>query len=980
MKPNFALGLTDDGVTLWHRDATGWLRVGAVALDTPDMDTQMRDMSRIAAALAPEGVTTKLVIPDDQILYCELPVKTTSLDAQEKEIRAQLAGRTPYPVEELLFDWTLNSNKDAAQAVVVARETILEAEDFAAGHGLNPVSAVAAAQRGKPGKEPFFGATRNARKIVSDVSEIERDETPVIETGHVTLPDPEPVAPKAPEIVKAPPVSEAANASKTEKPEKTVAKPVPPVADPPAQTKSPAQAAENLKVPPDSPSDESHKSKTIAPLVQPGPKPGTERKTYASSQAAADRKTALLAKLSAAKPASLAPAKMLAETKAGLGQLLNIKKPETETASKPAATTSSPAADVASFRSRRGEKGPEPLVSAKTGSEGRDLSALFLLKARTAKAALTSAMTRGADKSVAKASAATSSKESGASAVSAPAAKSESTAWVSPSAKTGKPSQSKAAQTPASTQDKKSGLSDKPKGQPARKGPIETLQARGTSDRKQSSEAERLTIFGARNHQETQPSGTGRALLVLGGVALLLVAAAIWAAFFMASPSADLQVAEEPAQSLALEPEITAPAATDTPLDDIEAALGVEDAAQQVPLDTSEVITPAEGAVAEEEVAIPDTAMGAPETQAGRIAGLRSVALLPPQEASALPAAPAAPAPFGSEPLAPLRQELEQAAAPASVAEEDAASEADAPPALPTGEELLEIAVSEGTPEVTPPTRPEGLAPELEQPAEVALTAEPEPVADADSDAAPILTDPADESMLEITVTSGRPASTPPVRPEGIAPEQEAPAETESEVVPEALQPQADPTGESEDAALSEPSLGGIALTALRPAARPEALETETPATETTQVVSFENASDLAVSASLRPGSRPSQFSAIVQRSLRNAQPAETPAQPQPSEPIQTARAAVPAAPAIPTSASVSREATQARAINLRQINLLGVMGTSSSRRALVRLSNGRVVTVRVGETLDGGQVTAIGDDELRYTRRGRNVVLRIAS
>ena len=86
------------------------------------------------------------------------------------------------------------------------------------------------------------------------------------------------------------------------------------------------------------------------------------------------------------------------------------------------------------------------------------------------------------------------------------------------------------------------------------------------------------------------------------------------------------------------------------------------------------------------------------------------------------------------------------------------------------------------------------------------------------------------------------------------------------------------------------------------------------------------------------------------------------------------------AAPRIPSSASVTRAATQTRAINLRQINLLGVMGTPSARRALVRLDNGRVVTVEVGERLDGGEVTAIGESELRYNKRGRDVVLRIAS
>ena len=953
MKPNFALGLTEDGVTLWHRGATGWLRVGAVALDTPNMDAQMRDMSRIATALAPEGVTTKLLIPDDQILFCELAVTSTSPDAQEKELRAQLAGRTPYPVEELVFDWSLNPSRDMAQVIVVARETILEAEDFAAGHGLNPISAVAAALRGTSGREPFFGPTRSARKIVPDVSQIERDAEPVVETGQVTLPDPEPVAPKAANTIKTPPVE----AAKPAPPAK--AKPTPPVPDTKAAEAPPAAPAPKTpNAPVAAAPDTQSKAKADVPPVQSEVKPGTERKTYASSQAAADRKTALLAKLSAAKPASLAPAKMLADTKAGLGQILNGKKPESDTG----ATPPVPAADVASFRSRRGEKNPEPAASVRSKPEGRDLSALFLLKARTAKAALTSAMGRSAKNSAAVASAATTPLP--------PTSTGSSTAWVSPSAKTGKPSQSKTTSAPETAKQEKTGLSDKPKEQSSRKSPIETLQARGTQDRKQSSEAERMTIFGARNHQDTQQSGTARALLVLGGVGLLLVAAAIWAAFFLTTQSDDVQLAEEPAQSIALEPEIAAPAEPATTLQDIEAALGVEDAAQQIPLDTSDAVAPADDAAAQEPEAAPVTAMGAAEVQAGRIAGLRSVSLLPPQEAAPLPTAPAAPAPFGAEPLAPLREELEQAAAlGAEPAQAEPEVTGETGPLLPEGEELLEIAVSEGAPASTPPARPEGLAPELEQAAEV----EPAPEPDAVAEDVPAPTDPADESTLVIEVIPGTPASTPPVRPEGIAPQVQTPAETAPQELPDALD---DLSGESDEAALSVPA-GGIALTALRPAARPEALTTES---EAPQIASFENASDLAVSASLRPGSRPSQFSAIVQRSLRNAQAAATPAQPQQAEPIQTARAAVPSAPVIPTSASVSREATQARAINLRQVNLLGVMGTTSSRRALVRLSNGRVVTVRVGETLDGGQVTAIGDDELRYTRRGRNVVLRIAS
>lgn len=978
MKPNFALGLTEDGVTLWHRDATGWLRVGAVALNSPDMEAQMRDMSRVASALAPEGVTTKLVIPDDQILYCDLAIAGRTPEEQEQELRAQLGGRTPYPVEELVLDWSLTSGKGDAQAVVVARETILEAEEFANLYGLNPVSAVAEAKNSKTTREPFFGATRSAQKIVPDIAQIERDHTPLVETGLVTLPDPEPVVKKpAPAPTKVP-----TEAAKTAPPD---AKPTPATKEktppPTPEVKSPAPS-DAVDVPksdkaatPDKAAKPDDAPKTPAKTAAPpaGPKSGAERKAYASSQAATDRKSALLAKLSAAKPAILSQTKDSSDRKYGLGQLLGGKKADAATTPEPAADLPRPAADVAAFRSRRGDSAPEPTASAMPKPLGRNFSALVRGKTLGAKAAFAAALSGGAKKADAKTSAPAAQPETGAA---------SSKAWVSPLASTGKPSQAKA--KPEAKAAAKIPAAEKPKVQAARKGPLETLQERG--EHKQSSEAERLTIFGARNNQDIQPAGKSRALLVLGGAGLVLVAAAIWAGYFFANQPGGLQLAQEPAQDIALEPEITAPEQPATALEDIEAALGLEDAAQQLPLDTTEGAIAPDSATAEVTEATPDTAVSAQDPQAGRIAGLRSVALLPPQEAAPLPSAPAAPAPFGSEPLAPLREEVEQAAAAADVAPDEMATPAeDASAALPAGEELLEIAVSDGTPSVVPPTRPEGLAPELE--ASAAPEAVPEPEAAAEQ----VPVDPTDESLLEILVTPGSPSVTPPTRPEGIAPEQQTPAEGATDAEPQPSQAgdlqelpretprDADTAAESDEAALSTPSAGALALTALRPAARPEALAIDLPDADETP--SFSDASDLAVAASLRPGSRPSQFSAVVQRTLRAAEtPRQEQQQQQQSEPIQTARAAVPDAPPIPTSASVSREATQARAINLRQINLLGVMGTSSERRALVRLSNGRVVTVRVGETLDGGQVTAIGDDELRYSRRGRNVVLRIAS
>ena len=136
----------------------------------------------------------------------------------------------------------------------------------------------------------------------------------------------------------------------------------------------------------------------------------------------------------------------------------------------------------------------------------------------------------------------------------------------------------------------------------------------------------------------------------------------------------------------------------------------------------------------------------------------------------------------------------------------------------------------------------------------------------------------------------------------------------------------------------------------------------------------LDNATRLAIAASLRPDTRPSNFARIVQRAQRNATPAE--------EEVRVASAAAVAprtvTPNIPSTASVSRQATVRNAINLRKINLIGVYGKPSNRRALVRLDNGRYKKVVVGDRLDGGRVSAIGDSELRYTKRGRDLVLRM--
>jgi hypothetical protein len=195
-------------------------------------------------------------------------------------------------------------------------------------------------------------------------------------------------------------------------------------------------------------------------------------------------------------------------------------------------------------------------------------------------------------------------------------------------------------------------------------------------------------------------------------------------------------------------------------------------------------------------------------------------------------------------------------------------------------------------------------------------------------------------------------------------------------------------------------------MAALRPLARPVSEQAAATA------VAPAPPTDQAVARSLLPRDRPADLATrvatanAIAAALAATPPAPPPPAPAPApapEPApapQVAAAAPPpaaapvpedeyddgetevaaVAPNIPTSASVARRATIENAISLREINLIGVYGTDRDRRALVRLSNGRYVKVKVGDRLDGGQIAAIGRDELRYSKGGRNITLSVPS
>lgn len=296
------------------------------------------------------------------------------------------------------------------------------------------------------------------------------------------------------------------------------------------------------------------------------------------------------------------------------------------------------------------------------------------------------------------------------------------------------------------------------------------------------------------------------------------------------------------------------------------------------------------------------------------------------------------------------------------------------------------LVVIAGPPPIVPPLRPFVAPPQVEEPAQIAT-------------AAPEIPEDAPEGLV---VIAGRPPVTPPLRPDSAAAFAASRIAPPTETItpggvslaafrpatrPEGIIPQTPPTPSA------DPALAGF-----RPQLRPAGLapeqvaETPTPPEEVSAPdinavlaaiaeaappSAFVDVTARAIAASPRPDTRPRNFARVVARAQSNTARQQTQA--------AAVRAAAPvaSAPAVssgPIPGGVARAATMENAIRLRDVNLIGVYGRPNARRALVRMGNGRYVKVEVGDRLDGGQVTAIGDSALNYVVRGRTYALQLPS
>lgn len=189
----------------------------------------------------------------------------------------------------------------------------------------------------------------------------------------------------------------------------------------------------------------------------------------------------------------------------------------------------------------------------------------------------------------------------------------------------------------------------------------------------------------------------------------------------------------------------------------------------------------------------------------------------------------------------------------------------------------------------------------------------------------------------------------PHLRPASLAPDpQEGTPAGESASAPE-----------GEDLGTGETEVSGPDIAAISAAVREAAENTPDP---------FEEASDLAIAFSERPDPRPGDIPQMAERIRQQRASAR--------EQLSSAAAQ----PSGATPSSVAQAATDTGVFNFRSVSLIGISGGEGDRRALVRLQDGRLVRVTVGDSLDGGRVRAIGKDSLNYVKGGRSHSIKMPS
>lgn len=958
MKPNFALTLSFEGIGLLHRAFPGWHMVDEVSLNEPDLADALADLRAKAEGLDSNPIRVKLVIPNDQIRFLHFDSDGLEADEIAPAVHRALNGATPYSVDDLAYDWSIGAGQ--VYVAAVARETLAEAEAFASEHGFDPLCFVAVPEGRDFVGEPWFGETKAAATHLPEGGRVERDTAAIRIIGTAPLspattnpadateapaqdPQPEPETPPTPQP-ETPPEPEIPPAPQPDIPPEPE---IPPTPQPDIPPQPEPQPGPDLPPMPDT----ADVSETPVGTSLPHPE------VSLTSQADGDDRQAA--------PQNPADVKPIAEAEP---QEEDDDSKEPDAAAAPAfSSIRARRDDMPSAARRLSGASREPATAPKTP----DVSPRDDSPAEPPLTAASPAPPEAADKVTgapqdalpeeAAARIGATLRPTEADRMSADAGAVDAVDDIPPppsfmAERTDMPQDdippAPIAARPAVEADPSGTPSFSTRRQTGKAGK-RRLSLRSAAhpapDNDLEQEKQRMTIFGARKPASVGGKPRFLGLILTAVLLLFLVGVAAWASIFLEDGIA--RVLRD-----GMDPETEQVAST--PDAEIVPDQGTEPDAPQA---ENTVVAALPGATTDIEDQ-PRTARPEPNP-----------AELTQQQARTRYAvtgiwqrAPDAP----GEPSMQTLDEFYLTSIDPKVLEQDAVAlpdpdtlRGDARPDTPADPPAADTMFSMDTRGLVQPT-PDG-----------ALTPE------------------------GVRVYAGKPARVPPSRPEETLaePAEDPAAAAERTAQTErlaGLRPRARPGDLTETN--ERETLGGRTrseLASLRPKLRPQsaqelaeqaaaastadvspdpdAVDAALQAAATVQVPDpFAGATAQAVKVSVKPNARPRNFDRVVQRSQSQAQ----------KQARQTAAVAVPRnqriSPSGPTPTTVARAATEKNALKLRRVNLIGVYGTTSNRRALVRLANGRYKKVKVGDRLDGGRVAAIGTSELRYVKSGRSVTL----
>ena len=201
MKPQFALSLSSDGISLLTRGTDGWHGLGTVGFGGDTMEADLAALRQRGAELTETPVTdplpVKLIIPEDQIRYLALDTGPLPLGSRRDAAATALEGATPYAVSELSFD--IAAHGVTTHVAAVALETLQEAETFARAQGFAPLCYLATPEESAFVGEAFLGTPPGTDADVT--AALKADRLPVRDLG--PLPIKAPTLPTAPNPVEA---------------------------------------------------------------------------------------------------------------------------------------------------------------------------------------------------------------------------------------------------------------------------------------------------------------------------------------------------------------------------------------------------------------------------------------------------------------------------------------------------------------------------------------------------------------------------------------------------------------------------------------------------------------------------------------------------------------------------------------------------------------------------------------------------------